>query len=288
MLLSRKDFLLSTAGIFMVAGGLGGRNGFNNTASIKPLTGTEMSILYDSSRCIGCKHCEEGCRKENDLPRESGQGKLSETAFTTIQSTRNGSKKDLFLKLQCMHCTDASCVSVCPTGAAAHHGEYVVIDQDVCIGCGYCEEACPFGVPHKEEPPQGTAKKCTFCLDHVESGLNPCCVDACPIGATTYGTQTNQLTIAKNRVQTLKKTGWPEARLYGENELGGLHVKYILLKPPAFYGLPEKPRQATKNVLTQWASGSLVAAAVIAPIWYLHHRMSEKGKQSTKQNGGTK
>lgn len=287
MALSRKDFLLSTAGLFAVTGGLS-RNGFTNLFSAKTLNGTEMSILYDSSKCIGCRHCEEGCRKENNLPNEGEQGELTETAFTAIKKFKNGGEKNLLLKRQCMHCTDASCVSVCPTGAAAHQGEYVVIDQEVCIGCGYCIQACPFGVPHKGEPPQGTARKCTFCIDHVKEGMEPCCVEACPIEATTFGTRTDQLTKAKNRVQVLAKTGWPEAQLYGEEEVGGLHTLYVLLKPPAFYGLPEHPRQATRNVIAQWASGSLAAAVLIVPFWYLFKRMSKKDDLSVKQKEGVK
>lgn len=287
MVLSRKDFLLSTAGMFALAGGLS-RNNFTNPFAVKALKSTEMSILFDSSKCIGCRHCEEGCIRENNLPKERVQGELSETAFTAIKSFKNGSEKNILFKRQCMHCTDASCVSVCPTGAAAYHGEYVVIDQEVCIGCGYCVQACPFGVPHKGEPPEGTAKKCTFCLERIKEDRKPACVDACPVRATTFSNRTDQLTIAKNRIQTLTKIGYPEAQLYGENEVGGLHVMSILLKPPTFFGLPEQPRQATRNVLAQWASGSAAAALLIVPFWYLFKRMSKKDKGSIKQKEGVK
>ncbi len=283
--LSRKDFLLSSAGLFAMAGGLT-RNGLMKTISTKPLSSSNMAMLYDSSKCIGCKMCEEGCIKENNLPREREPGELSETSWTAIQATPNSDGKKLYLKRQCMHCTDASCVAVCPTGAAAHHGEYVVIDQNWCIGCGYCEEACPFGVPHRGHPPD-TARKCTFCFENVMQGSKPCCVEACPTGAATFGARTDLLVTAKARVQNLTKLGWPEAQLYGEDVLGGLSVVSILLKPPAFYGLPEEPRQATKNVLTQWASGSLAAAALILPFGYLYSkRVEEKDILSVKQKEG--
>ncbi len=286
MVLSRKSFLLSAAGLFAVAGGLT-RSDFTKTIFAKPPNGNSMALLYDSSKCIGCRHCEEGCRKENNLPLKRELGQLSKTSWTAIKSTPDSNGRNLFLKLQCMHCTDASCVAVCPTGAAAHHGESVVIDQDQCIGCGYCIEACPFGVPHKDPPP-GATQKCTFCFDPVKSAAEPCCAKACPIGATTFGVRTDLMATAKTRVQKLAKSDWPEAQLYGENELGGLNVIYILLKPPAFYGLPEKPRQASKNALMQWISGSLIAAVLIAPIWYLHHRDSGKDKQPAKQKEGAK
>ena len=158
----------------------------------------------------------------------------------------------------------------------------LIVDADKCIGCGYCEEACPFSVPHRGHPP-GAAKKCTFCVDRVKSESKPCCAEACPIGATTFGARTDLLLTAKTKVQKLVRLGWPEAQLYGENELGGLNVIQILLKPPTFYGLPEKPRLATENVIAQWTAGSLIAAALIAPIWYLHKRNSKKDKIPAKQ-----
>jgi len=283
--LSRKDFLFSAAGLVALAGGLT-RHGFGNAALAETLKGTRMAILYDEAKCIGCRMCESACRRKNNLPAGKEPGELSKTSWTAIKTFQNGDKQDLFLKRQCMHCADASCVSVCPTGAAAHHGEYVVIDQDVCIGCGYCVQSCPFGVPHTG-PPKGTAAKCTFCIDLVEKGSKPACVETCPIGALTFGARTELVATAKKKVQVLAKSGWPDAQLYGENELGGLGVNYILLKPSAFYGLPEHPRLATKNVVVQWVSGSLAAAALIVPFWYFYKRRSEKNKQSVNQKKGS-
>lgn len=270
--LSRKDFLYSMAGLFALAGGFN-RNGFTKFASAKSLTGTRMAILYDSSKCIGCRLCEAACEKKNNPFQENIQRELSKTKWTVIQETPYGNKPDLFLKRQCMHCTDASCAAVCPTGAAKHNGEYVVIDQDICIGCGYCEQSCPFGVPHTS-PPKGAAAKCDFCFDLVSSGSKPACVEACPIGALKFGARSDLLSTAQSWTRELVKMGWPEAQIYGENELGGLGVIYILYKPPAFYRLPEKPRLATKNVLVHWASGSIAAGLIILPFWYFYKHRS--------------
>ena len=270
--LSRKDFLFSTAGLFALAGGLT-RNDFIKFTSSKSLTGTRMAVLYDSSKCIGCHLCETACRKKNNPSQGKNQLELSKTNWTLIQATRYGNKPDLLLKRQCMHCTDASCVQVCSTGAARYNGEYVIIDQDACIGCGYCEQACPFGVPHIS-PPKGAASKCDFCIDLIEAGKKPACVEACPIEALKFGARTDLMATAKTWVNELVEIGWPEAQIYGENELGGLGVIYILLKPPAFYGLPEQPRLATKNVLAHWISGSLAAAVLIVPFWYFYKHRS--------------
>jgi formate dehydrogenase iron-sulfur subunit len=279
--LSRKDFLFSLVGLFAAFGGLK-RNGFTKFLSAKSLNANRKAILYDASKCTGCRMCEIECQKENKLTMLGKPGELSKTLWTTIQVSRNGNQKDLFLKLQCMHCSDASCTAVCPTGAAKNNGEYVVIDQNVCIGCGYCATACSFGVPHKS-PPEGATQKCDFCFDRVQAGLKPACVEACPISAATFGARTELLATSKRRVDVLKKTGWPEAQLYGENDLGGLNVLYILLKPPVFYGLPEKPKQATMNVLAQWISGSLTAGVLILPFWYFYKLRSGKDKQSVNQ-----
>lgn len=278
--LTRKDFLLSSAGLLAAAGGIS-RSGFKNTPTLNPMgTNSGNAMLYDSSKCIGCRMCEEGCINENSLSHERVLGRLTNNSYTAIQTVQASKKKNLFLKLQCMHCTEASCEAVCPTGAASHRGESVIIDQDVCIGCGYCEKACPFGVPHRAEEPAGAAKKCTFCINRVESGSKTACAEACPIDATTFGARSDLLPAAKTRVQTLKKTGWPDAQLYGEDQLGGLNMLYILLKPPAFYGIPENPKQATNNVAAQWTSGGIAFAALVAPFWFLYKRMTAKDKDN--------
>jgi len=285
--LTRKDFLLSSAGLFAAAGGLS-RNDFKRIPSVKRAGQIKgNALLYDASKCIGCRMCEQGCINENGLKQERILGKLTVDSYTAIQTTRDKDKKGLFLKLQCMHCTNASCEAVCPTGAASHHGEVVIIDQDVCIGCGYCVEACPFGVPHRSESPPTPARKCTFCLERVQSGRKTACAEACPTDATTFGLRSELLPVAVDRVDHLKKTGWPEAELYGKDRLGGLHTMYILLKPPAFYGLPENPKQATKDIAGLWTSGGLAFGALIAPFWFLYKKVTgDKDKEKKIKKDG--
>lgn len=280
MRLSRRNFLklsVPAAGTLALAGTVTRRALAGPPES---LSGVRMAVLYDSSKCIGCKLCEAACRMENHQPREPEPRQLGTTIWTAVEPRQlevKGQKREVFLKRQCLHCTDASCAAVCPTGAAAHHGEYVVIDQQWCIGCGYCQESCPFGVPHRET--QGSAQKCTFCFSRVSQGSKPACVEACRTGALTYGNRADLVTAGKARVEALAKSDWPEARLYGENELGGLGVMYVLLQPPAAYGLPEKPRQATENVLAQWSSGIVTAGVLSLPFWWFFGR----GKHSSEQ-----
>ena len=293
MQFSRKDFLklsIPATGLLILGGVPLLTPGLVKASPTSSLKGTRQALLYDSSKCIGCRACETACRRWNKLPPEHKPLELSTTSWTVIKSielNNSGKKEQLFLKRQCMHCTEASCVAVCPTGAATHHGDYVVIDQEVCTGCGYCVEACPFDVPHRE-PPRGTARKCTFCVDRVTQGLKTACAEACPVGAILCGDRSELIAEGKTRVQVLSANGNPDSHLYGETELGGLGVMYILLKPASVYDLPEVPRQATANVFAQWASG-IVTAGVLAvvPFWLFFKRRQriEEEKQSSIEGG---
>jgi formate dehydrogenase iron-sulfur subunit len=161
-----------------------------------------------------------------------------------------------------MHCTEASCEAVCPTGAIIHQGAAVTIDQEWCIGCGYCVQACPYGVPHKEHGVNaGPARKCTFCVDRQADGLPPACVAACPADALHYGERHDLISYAKARVEALKQEGYANASIYGETELDGLHALYVLAENPSVYGFPVTPPVATRKTAYQWLSG--VAAAVV-------------------------
>ena len=192
-----------------------------------------------------------------------------------------------------MHCTEASCESVCPTGAISHRGTAVIIDQKVCIGCGYCVQACPFDVPHKEHGfDAGTAKKCTFCIDRQADGMEPACVEACPVGALQFGERADLIAQSKARVEDLKRDGYPKATFYGERELGGLHALYILAEHPSIYGLPETPPLATSKSAGQWISGVATAAVIAAvPFWLLFRRKKNKIEltaQATDESGKEK
>ncbi len=251
----------------------------------------EKAILYDATRCTACRGCQAACKQwnENDefIPiKENGVQSvnwgsyenppdLAPTTWLKMEFREidpGGKVRWLFTRRSCMHCTDAGCIKVCPTGALYHHElGFVAYNKDICSGCGYCIEACPFDVPRSEHNLiTGIAKvdKCTFCttpgLDRLTEGWEPACVKTCPPKALQYGDRGELVAEGKRRVETLIAKGWTNANLYGENELGGLHVMYVLDDHPAVYGLPVAPRISAATIAWQdviqplgWTVGGL-------------------------------
>lgn len=220
---------------------------------------TDLAILYDASKCIGCRACERACKTYNSLAApEEANTKLSAEAWNLIVA-REGVAQDAkpFFNYQCMHCTDAACAMGCPSGALAISDKgYVSFNRERCIGCGYCTQFCPFGIPQLGEvnlvTGEARAAKCTFCQDKIEAATSeppcpeaaargPSCVEACPTGALTWGERDALLEQGKARAAELQAAGDRNAQLYGEDEAGGLHRLSILLDGPSAYGLPENP-----------------------------------------------
>ena len=209
----------------------------------------DLAILYDASKCLGCRMCERACKEYNDLPAPSEPNtELSATAWNLIASRPGvGLDDQPFFNYQCMHCTDAACVMGCPSGALSKDEKgFVALDQARCIGCGYCTQLCPFGIPQLGGvnliTGEAKAAKCTFCQEKSSAGTGgPSCAEACPTGALTWGERGPLLTGAKARVAQLKTEGHSGALLYGEHEAGGLHRMSILLAEPAAYALPDQP-----------------------------------------------
>lgn len=267
----------------------------------------EKAILFDASKCIACRACQVACKQWWELPAESTTNRGTYEAPPDISAEtwnrirfrelgHNGTVRWLFTRQACMHCTKAACVWVCPTYARGYDAlGYVTIDQERCIGCGRCETYCPFEATRLGNhdasrrivvelgAPRIVAYKCKFCNDRVEDGLAPSCAKTCPPQAIQFGNRADLVEQGRARVAALKAT-YPRAYLYGEKELGGLHLLYVLTEEPSLHGLPEKPELGTypkfdENTFPDWyiqaiAQGKLpVFTPGARPEWYMEPKL---------------
>lgn len=228
----------------------------------------QKAMLNDVSKCIGCLSCAIACKEVNQLPDTYKYDPATGgDAFTTVKFTERDAKaapKQINLKVQCMHCNEASCVEVCPTGAAYKRTDGIVlIDRETCIGCKYCVLACPFNVPGLSGE-TGTVRKCTFCEPRLREGKVTACAEACPARAIEYGDYDRLLQMAHARVDYLKANGYPNAMLYGQKELSGLKVIYVLPDTSGESGLPVNPTLATGSSLAKWAAGLVTVGLLVA------------------------
>ncbi|HET7276888.1 MAG TPA: 4Fe-4S dicluster domain-containing protein, partial [Dermatophilaceae bacterium] len=215
----------------------------------------------------------------------AGTGTLAPRSAPGIREESDGSPAEgalpdfrwLMSSDVCKHCTHAGCLDVCPTGALfrTEHGT-VVVQADVCNGCGYCVPACPFGVIERREEDGhgkgtvhngGVAQKCTLCYDRLGEGQTPACAQACPTESIQFGALSDMLDRARGRVDVLHESGFPEARLYGANErdgVGGTGSVFLLLDEPEVYGLPPDPVVPTADVAEMFRKAGVAAVAMFA------------------------
>jgi len=247
-----------------------------------------VGFFTDTSICIGCKACEVACKEWNLVPTDS-QEWTGESYDNTSALGANTWRHVAFVEQErplrwlmesdvCKHCTHAACLDVCPTGALMRT-EFgtVVVQQDVCNGCGYCVPACPFGVldkRHTAKPPElpafhgdedGRVWKCTLCYDRLKSGHEPACAKACPTKSIQFGPLDELRERADERLAKVSREV-EGAQLYGRDPgdgVGGFGAFFLLLDDPEVYGLPPDPVVATKFLGEMWTNMAK-AAAVLA------------------------
>jgi formate dehydrogenase iron-sulfur subunit len=185
----------------------------------------------------------------------------------------------------CKHCVQAGCLEVCPTNAIIRtEFDTVVIQSDVCNGCRACIGACPFGVI-EINPVSKTAQKCTLCYDRLQAGMEPACSKACPTDSIQFGPVRELKARAEKRVQQLQGAGESRAYLYGADEkmLGGLNAFFLLVDPPAVYGLPADPKLPTRQLKPSSLFTVLGALLVgLVSIFNLRDRRAGENEETRK------
>lgn len=214
-----------------------------------------VGLLYDTTKCIGCKACMVACREANGLePDTSWSGglyqaplDLNEKTKTVIKLYDDGGQLS-FMKAQCMHCVDPACANACMLGAFKKR-EFGIVTYDVtyCIGCRYCEVACPFGVP-KFEWAKAAPKmvKCELCNHRLAQGKQPACSEVCPVQAVIFGKREDLLRDAKARLAA--SPGKYVPKVYGETDGGGTQCLYLSHVPFEQIGLPALGEQSTPTL----------------------------------------
>jgi Fe-S-cluster-containing dehydrogenase component len=245
MPVDRRSLLrgLLTAGAATAAG-----QGTASAAAARPSAPPDaVGLLYDATLCIGCKACVAACREANGLEPDTAyfEGGLYQAPVDLNGRTKNVIKlyrdgeQVSYMKAQCMHCIDPACASACMLGALQKRERGIVsYDPDRCIGCRYCQMACPFNVP-KFEWSKAAPKivKCELCRHLLARGGIPACVEACPRQAVIFGTRSELLAEAQRRLAA--NPGRYVPKIYGETDAGGTQVLYLAAVPFEKLGLPE-------------------------------------------------
>jgi len=257
-----------------------------------------MGFFTDTSVCIGCKACEVACKEWNHVPEDGlnftgmsydntgglGADTWRHVAFIEQRQPLGrpgpepgpghqatdagpGDLRWLMASDVCKHCTHAACLDVCPTGSL-FRTEFgtVVVQEDICNGCGYCIPACPYGVIDQRKE-DGRAWKCTLCYDRLGVGMEPACAKACPTDSIQFGPLDELRERAARRLDQMHRAGISDARLYGHDPgdgVGGDGAFFLLLDEPEVYGLPPDPVVTTVDLPAMWRHAGLAAAALLA------------------------
>ncbi len=257
------------------------------TAGVRIEPGRSYGFFTDTTLCIGCKACEVACKEWNGLPADKlgltghsydNTGRLGAHTWRHVTFLERDARSTsmppyqsgwLMMSDVCKHCDPAPCLEACPTGALFRtEFDTVVVQQDICNGCGYCVPACPFGVVElaKED---GKAHKCTLCYDRLKGGLEPACAKACPTDSIQFGEVEVLVGRAEQRVETLREQGQPNAYLYGApgtpGATGGLtrlNAFFLLTDRPERYNLPPAPSRPARNARPSFLAGLATMAGL--------------------------
>lgn len=245
------------------------------------------AILFDSTKCVGCRSCETACAEKWGNPyneKIAAEEKLSAHKLTSIVT-----KGEKYVRRMCMHCIEPACASACPVGALQKTAAGpVVYDADKCMGCRYCMTACAFGAPTYEWSSRlPKIRKCNMCSERQAVGKPTACTEACPNEATMFGDRDAMIALAKKRIEE-NPTGYI-AKIYGLNEAGGTSVLMISDTPFEELGLPVKlPKEAlpafTWRALETIPGVVATGSVLLTGISWITHRRAEVAKAEGTTN----
>ena len=253
-------------------------------AAAHDFTGYEsnLGVLVDLSRCVGCRSCEAACNKEQGLPppqlpfsdmgvyeaQENPHGRRTDQTRYTVVNRYDSPDWDhpLFKKTQCNHCLEPACLTACCVNAYTKTPEGAVIyNPDVCVGCRTCMIACPFSMPafRYDSAFEPRIMKCVFCYDtRLSKNQAPACVEACPMEALTFGNRKTLLRSARKRIREHPERY--QNYIYGESEAGGTSWLYLSPVPFAEAGFDmEVPKQPILNFVKDF----LAVVPMVLTIW---------------------
>ena len=281
-----------------------------------------LGILYDATLCVGCQTCMVACKQANEMPEEHSGTEgvwdnprdLSATTLNIIKKYEHGDsqlKDDVngysFIKRHCMHCLEPSCVSACPVSAMTKDKETGVVRYNVdnCIGCRYCQVACPFNIPKFEwDDPTPKIVKCQLCSHLLEKGGISACCKVCPTGASLFGPVSELINEANRRLHMtaggdydfpvadisgrtpeqfqVHKAGVYTQSIYGEYEVGGTQVIYLTGVPFENLGLPVLPHESYAKISDgiQYAiyKGMVYPMVVLGGLLYMVNKRDDGDK----------
>jgi len=290
-------------------------------------TGPIRTTLIDIANCIGCRACQVACKQWNEKDGEEtflesdlgfqNPATLSAKTYTLIafhealNPKSPGGVESAFVMQRCLHCLEPACVSACPTTALERRADGpVTYEADQCIGCRYCQLACPWDVPTTEWNSHAPKiSKCTHCADRIEQPLpiafngqalsshesqrfsgsiaTPACVKACPADALRYGTRDEMLAEARRRIAA--RPDKYVDHIYGEKELGGTSVLYLSRVPFEKLGFPtygEKPFPAfTKTALGAVPPAVMAVGALLGASYAFFRKRVQKVADASHDHG---